>query len=151
MTIHFDHLLATRHNYLSAIEGLSLDQLNVVPEGFSNSIAWNLAHALVTQQLLMYGLSGNTFRIDPRWVERYRKGTRADEPMPAATLAEVKRSMIHTVDLARQDLADGMFVQYQPYTTSFGVQLRSIEDAIRFNNIHEGLHLGYLMAMKHLV
>ncbi len=26
--------------------------------------------------------------------------------------------------------------------------LKSIEDAIQFNNFHEGIHLGYILALK---
>ncbi len=32
--------------------------------------------------------------------------------------------------------------------TSAGIRLESVEDAIAFNNFHEGIHLGYVMALK---
>ena len=35
-------------------------------------------------------------------------------------------------------------------TTSYNVILKTVEDAIVFNNIHEGLHLGYMMALNRL-
>ena len=38
------------------LEKFSLDQLNTVPKGYRNSIFWNVAHIVVTQQLLVYGL-----------------------------------------------------------------------------------------------
>jgi len=36
----------------------SLEELNKVPKGFRNNIIWNIAHCIVTQQLLIYKLSG---------------------------------------------------------------------------------------------
>ena len=43
------------HHYL---KHFSLEQLNAVPEGFNNNILWNIAHTMVTHQLLMYKRSG---------------------------------------------------------------------------------------------
>ena len=43
---------------------------------------------------------------------------------------------------------EGKFENYTPYTTSYGISLNNIEEAISFNNIHEGLHLGYMMALS---
>jgi hypothetical protein len=43
---------------VKSVAALDLAQLNIVPDGFNNSIAWNIAHILVTQQLLHYKLSG---------------------------------------------------------------------------------------------
>jgi len=40
-----------------------------------------------------------------------------------------------------------LFTNYSDYETSFGLNLTSIEEAISFNNIHEGIHFGYLLAM----
>jgi hypothetical protein len=45
------------------LEKFSIDQLNTVPKGYRNSIFWNVAHIVVTQQLLVYGLSNRFCRI----------------------------------------------------------------------------------------
>ena len=58
MKIQFDILTKTRAIVLHYIDGLTLEQLHVIPEGFNNNIAWNIAHLVVTQQLLHYSLSG---------------------------------------------------------------------------------------------
>ena len=47
-----------------------------------------------------------------------------------------------------EDYHKGVFKTYNEYTTSYNVTLNNIEKAIMFNNVHEGLHLGYIMALK---
>ena len=42
----------------------SLYQLNQVPNGYKNSIYWNIAHTAATQQLLAYELSNEPLLID---------------------------------------------------------------------------------------
>ena len=54
----FDDLLKTRKFLLKITAHLSNEQLNKIPAPFKNNIAWNLAHLVVTQQLLCYKLSG---------------------------------------------------------------------------------------------
>ncbi|RMG65283.1 MAG: hypothetical protein D6722_16080 [Bacteroidetes bacterium] len=51
----------------------------------------------------------------------------------------------------RADYEAGRFTAYRRYETSYGVVLASIEDAIRFGNVHEGLHLGYMMVQRRAV
>lgn len=34
---------------------------------------------------------------------------------------------------------------------ALGMDLKNIEDAVLFNNIHEGQHLGYIMAQKRAI
>ena len=52
----------TRQNrtlLLKFLDKFSLQQLNTIPKAYRNSIFWNIAHTLVTQQLLTYGSRSN--------------------------------------------------------------------------------------------
>jgi len=40
MKNHFDYLRATRNNVLKLIDNLNLAQVNEIPEGFNNNLAW---------------------------------------------------------------------------------------------------------------
>ncbi len=148
MTNNFDIQRTTRSNILNAVSNLTLEQMNTIPLGFSNSIAWNLGHILVTQKLLVYGLSGNDLNIEPRLVEQFRKGTKAETPVSEEDLATIKAAFLASVDLCEADFNNSLFTQFKTYPTSYNYTLSSIEDAIIFNNSHEALHFGYIMAMK---
>jgi hypothetical protein len=50
-----------------------------------------------------------------------------------------------------KDYAAGLFNEYKAYPTSFGVTLSEIEEAIMFNNVHEGMHLGYCIALRKVI
>lgn len=151
MNQHFDHHLTIRQNILNACADLTLDQINAIPEGFNNSIGWNLAHVVVTQQLLLYKMSSNEMVVPEKLVSGFRKGTKPDGRMSQEELDQVKELMQATSFQARADHERGLFQQYKVYETSFGVKLAGIEDAIIFNNIHEAMHLGTIKAMKNLV
>ena len=130
------------------LEKFSLDQLNTVPKGYRNSIFWNVAHTVVTQQLLVYGLSNRPLLVDSDLVKTYKKDTKTVHEATEEELALVKTLLFSTIEQTKTDYDNGMFKNYTPYTTSLNVTLSTVDEAIRFNTFHEGIHLGYILAMK---
>ena len=148
MKRNFDYLRITRGNLLHATESLSLKQVNQIPTGFSNNIIWNMGHLLVTQYLLCYGLSGQAYPLDPKYVAQFRKGTKPEGDVDADSLAYLRQELLSAPVRMEQDYNSGLFTQFKVYRTSYNIELQNTEDAIQFNNIHEGLHFGYVLALK---
>ncbi len=94
MENQFSLLMQTRKNILFAIDKLSVAQLNKIPPGYRNTIAWNLGHLLVTQQLLCYKLSGLPMQYEDGFVNTLKKGT-----TPTTTYTEEEISRWKRVDL----------------------------------------------------
>lgn len=151
MLKRFDTLLKSRQLILKIIEGLSNQQLNKIPNGFNNNIAWNIVHLLVTQQLLCYKLSGLDCLISEEVINDFRKGS---SPSFQITDKEFEAYMIQFLEFPKkldEDYSKGLFQNYNEYTTSVNVTLSSIEDAIDFNLLHEGIHLGIILQLKKFV
>jgi len=151
MKNHFQILNVTRENIISSISSLSLDELNKVPEQFSNNIIWNIGHLVATQQLLCYKLSSVAMYIDDDFINRYKKGSKVDFKVTQEEVDYILDQLKELPTLVESDYSNGKFKSYQPYTTSYKITLNTIEEAIQFNNVHEGLHFGYIMAMKKIV
>lgn len=143
--------LQTRHLVLKVVEHLSLAQLNTIPEGFTNNIAWHLGHILVTQQLLCYKFSELEMRVSTKLIEQFMKGTHANKAYSQNEIDEIKNQLLELVAQFEQDFDKGLFQTYNPYQTSTGVVLNDIYEAFQFNLYHEGIHLGMILSMKHLI
>ncbi|HBK70384.1 MAG TPA: DinB family protein [Flavobacteriaceae bacterium] len=148
MEKQFEILKASRLIILKVIESLSLDQLNKIPTGFRNNIAWNVAHLLVTHQLLFYKLSSLPIAVNDEMVKKYTKGTAPESDITKQELEHIKEQFLSLVDTSKKDYDNNLFKIYHPYPTSANVTLNTIDEAIQFNNFHEGLHLGYILALK---
>lgn len=148
MENHFENLRVTRKNILHLVGSFSLENLNEVPPGFSNNIFWNMAHVVVTQQILTYRLSGLDGYLDQALIDRFRKGTRPEQSYQQEELNKIKDNLLSLVDRTEADYHKNAFTSFNTYETSYGITLHSTEEAIVFNNMHEALHLGYIMAMK---
>ncbi len=145
------HLATARKFTLGLIEGLSFEQLCKIPEGFNNNILWNVGHLAVTQQLICYGLSGLPMEIEKDAIDSFRKGSKPKDQYTKEEWDYILEKFSTLPSKFQEDLSAAKFKEYKPYLTSFGAQLDSITDAAEFNNIHEGLHIGYILALKHLV
>ncbi len=135
----------------SYFENYTLEQLNKIPEGFSNNLIWNIAHVVVTQQILVYKLSGLTMSVSDEMVELYRKGTKPERDVTQAEADEIKALLFKTVDQVEADYNSEIFVHYQEYPTSTGFVLQSAKGALEFNNFHEGLHIGIMMSIRKFI
>ncbi|MFY0643444.1 MAG: DinB family protein [Bacteroidia bacterium] len=141
----------TRKNFYLLLKNLSLDQLNQIPSGFNNNLIWNFGHILVTQQLLCYRMANLEALLPDDFIDSYRKGSKPIGYIGANEWQKMKDFSRHSLDKMEEDLAQGKFKNYKEYSTSYGLTLKSIEDAINFNALHEAMHLGYAMALLRAV
>lgn len=148
MKTQFNVLRKSRDLVLKELEGLTLEQIHVIPTGFKNNIAWNVAHLVVTQQLLHYKLSGLNCLCSDELIEEYKKGTKPVNSFTEEEFDEVKELFIGLPDTLEEDYEAGIFENYTEYPTSTGIVLDSINTAITFNNYHEGIHYGIIRSIK---
>lgn len=144
----FEQGLKNRAILKLIIEDFSLKDLNKIPKGFSNNIIWNIAHTVVTQQLLVYNLSGLPMMLSEEMVKMFRKGTKPEHDLNQKEVDEIKGLLFSTIEKTKEDYHNKVFKTYQEYTVSTKSTLTNIEEAIGFNHFHEGIHLGYILALK---
>jgi len=147
----FEAAIFNRKVFISILDELNLTQLNKIPPNFNNSIIWNIAHSLVTEQLLTYGLSGLPLQIDEQFVKRFRKGTKPTSNVSKKEIDYLKKHLTSVIVKTKNDYNSGIFKNFTSYLTSTKITLNNIEDALKFNNYHEGIHLGVVLSLKKLV
>lgn len=147
----FEPLHKGRVLLLKLIEGLTIEQLNKIPEGSKNNIVWNVAHLVVTQQLLCYKLSNLPCLISDEMIAKYKKGTNPVEEVTFENFEKIKELLLSLTAQFEIDYNAGKFTSYNEYTTSVNVTLFDIESATTFNLFHEGIHLGAVLGLRKLV
>ncbi|MEK6477371.1 DinB family protein [Catalinimonas sp. 4WD22] len=140
-----------RENFMKLLDALDEHALNHIPPGFNNNIIWNFGHIIATQQIICYKLSGLEMHVDLELIDSYRRGTKPNGHVSGEEIEKLKALAISTIEQLQQDFEAQRFQQYHEYTTSFGVTLSDIQEGIRFNAMHESLHLGYAMALRRVI
>ncbi|HEY5463707.1 MAG TPA: DinB family protein [Hanamia sp.] len=145
-----DIIRGARKFLLNLIDGISIEKLNEIPPGFHNNLAWNFAHVIATQQILCYRNAGVKPVISDEIIDKYKSGTRPEGFIDEKEFETLKQSLLSTIDKFEEDSVTNMFENYKAFDLKSypGVRLKNISDAAKFDSFHEGLHVGYSMALK---
>ena len=137
----------SRKIYLEFFDKYSLEQMNVVPDKFSNNIIWNIGHIIAAQQSLVYKTSKLPMHISEEFFDRYKPGTKPMGAVLQDEAEEIKSLLISLINQTETDLSNGKFVSFTERNTITGFHLGSLQDALVFNNYHEGLHMGCIKSI----
>jgi|SRR6218665_2331618 len=141
----------SRKILLSFLEKYTLEQLNTVPQGFSNNLVWNIAHIIVVQQMLVYNLSGLPMMVSGEMVNQYKRGTKPEHQVTQEEVDEIKALLFSTLEKTKEDFANDIFKNYTEFTTMTGFTLKNAKAAMEFNNYHEATHTGIMMQIRKFI
>jgi hypothetical protein len=141
----------TRNFLLASIEDLSTDQLNVIPAGFNNNIAWHLGHLVASQQGVCYARAGMKTRITDEVFNSYKPGSKPEGKIAEEEIKHIKDLLFSSLDVLKEDYEKGLWTNYPAWNTRYGIELKSIDEALDFLHFHEGLHSGYILSIKKIV
>ncbi len=151
METSFEINKTSRNVLLTFLEKYTLEQLNTIPEGFSNNLIWNIGHIIVVQQMLVYKLSDLPMMISDEMVEKYKKGTKPEHNVNQEEVDEIKVLLFSTLEKTRNDFEKNKFQKYDEFTSMSGFTIRTATEAIVFNNYHEALHTGIMMQIRKFI
>lgn len=151
METSFNINQTSRMVLLNFLENHSLEQLNAIPEGFSNNLIWNIGHSIVVQQMLVYKLSDLSMMISDEMADKYKRGTKPEHSVSQSEVDEMKVLLFSTLEKTKKDFSEKLFQNYNEFTSLSGFTMKSATDAIEFNNYHEALHLGIMMQIRKFI
>ena len=86
--------------------------------------------------------------VSEELVESYRKGTKPERALLQPEVDVIKSLLFSPIEKTKKDYDNTLFKTYQEYTVTTKNTLTNVEEAIEFNNFHEGIHLGYILALQ---
>lgn len=151
----FRQLAFVRAQTLKAVEGISEETADLVPEGFRNNIRWNLGHIYVVLERFAFHYIGLPQQLPSGFKERYEFGTSPVDSTvtgPIPTLPELAVLLSEQQDRIREALAGRLNEKLeQPYTTSTGITLETPHQFLGFSLYHEGMHFSVIKLYKRLL
>ena len=150
----------TRGFMVDLLRAHTLAQVNRVPPGFRNNLIWNARHCYVSLYLLVFARNNATAAEmatlgyappSEEEVAAYRKGTAPEGEVDAAAVEHAIGRLGDMSWAARLTDAFLDSARYDAYDASWGVRLHSAAEAIAYVNMHEGMHLGVMLAQRKLL
>jgi hypothetical protein len=105
----------------------------------------------VVQQMLAYKLSGLPMLISDEMVAKYMRGTKPTQDVTQSEIELIQSVLFETINKTEDDYNDGIFQNFQEFTSLSGFTMSNIEDALAFNYYHEAVHTGMIMSIMKFV
>lgn len=151
MTQQIENIKNVRKYLLNLIAELNPEQLNKIPDGFSNNIIWNLAHLTSTQQRICYVRAGLQPFVQDKYISPFIPGTKPEGFIDSTEIETIKSLFISVIDELESDYKKSFFTTYDVFSTRYGVTLTNVDDAINFLQYHEGYHTGVITTLLKFV
>ncbi len=132
------------------IAGLSREQLLAIPAGAENNVLWNVGHIVLSHYRLIYRPCGATVPVPDTWENWFLPGSSPANWKPTGpAIDEVLAEFHGQTDRIQTDFHNGLFKNYKAFQLKSGDSLASLDEALAFNLMHEGIHIGALIALRH--
>ncbi|WP_245807667.1 DinB family protein [Halobacillus massiliensis] len=141
----FQQINLVRKATLKTVDGVNEDQLDKQPEGFSNTIRWNLGHIYVVQNSLIAKYGGKPIETPSRYLELFAPGTKpADWQGDVPSLDELKQKLEEQPSKLKEELNG----QLNEEAAGDFLSLPTVGAILNFTLYHEGVHTGTMKALK---
>lgn len=141
----FQQINLVRNGTLKEIDGVTEEQADHQPEGFSNTIRWNLGHIIVVQNSLIARFGGKSVETPSRYLELFAPGTKpADWQGDVPSLAELKQALEEQPAKLKETLQG----QLEDEAAKEFMTLKTVGEILNFTMYHEGVHTGTIKALK---
>lgn len=135
----------TRTTLAKALEGVSPETFEMIPEGFNNNIHWQVGHILTTGALFMfYGQE----KLPARYNELFGSGTK-----PADWTGDVP-----SVDTLLDQINEQLTQINEVDVTTFDTRIEkpfigneTLGELAAMGAFHEALHVGQVQILKRLI
>jgi hypothetical protein len=134
---------------LKSVEAVSDEEADFQPQGFNNTIRWNLGHIYLVQERLAFHFAGFPLDVPQEYIDLFGSGTRpADWRKNAPPLAEIMARLTEQPERIRTLLGDRLKEEPVVVFNLFGGKLNTIGSIINYSLFHEGQHNTVLQALK---
>ncbi|MDQ0193806.1 DinB family protein [Paenibacillus wynnii] len=151
----FRQLAFVRSRLFQAIEGVTEETADRIPEGYRNSIRWQLGHVYVVCERFAFQYIGLPLHMPEGYRELFENGTtmlNVSDSVSLPNLQELKTLLEDQQERMREALNDRMQTPIVPsYTTSGGMTMETPEQFLSFDLYHEGMHTSVIKMYKDML
>src|SRR6185437_2561863 len=110
-----DIMRGGRKFLINLTDGISIEKLNEIPDGFNNNLAWNIGHVIATQQILCYRNAAVKPVIQEEIIDKYKSGTHPGGFIEEKEFKILTQYLLETIDKFEKDAATNIFENYKGF------------------------------------
>jgi uncharacterized damage-inducible protein DinB len=137
---------------LKIFEDLTEEEADQMPNGFSNTIRWNLGHILIVQDQLANHFAGIPGQLPAEYISLFNNGTKpADWHITPPSLDVLAQHLKEQTRSIRENLTGRLDELATKPFTRLGFKMKTIGEILNFSIHHEGVHFGIINGLRHAI
>ena len=132
------------------LQAIHEEQWDIQPQGFNNTIRWNVGHIFTTMESLVKKGIPTYEPVHPEWAQFFKGGTKPadwtlDPPTKEELLAALAQQPARVIDFLT-----GKLDQEMPEVMKIGKlhDMKTVDAVIQFVIWHEGVHAGLILGLS---
>ena len=148
-----DLIKSIRKQFEELVSTSTLEELNTIPKGFNNNIAWNYGHIVVSG----YGLTFVSTGVNPSannnpLVAKFRKGSKPEGPVTQQEMDAIKELAANYPVALEESIKEDKFQNITPYTSqTFGIPMTTLDSVLTTIASHDMLHFQTAKMYKRIL
>ncbi|MCD7034388.1 DinB family protein [Metabacillus sp. GX 13764] len=147
--IFFSQLQSHRDYLLHTVKDVTQEEADIIPNGFSNSIRWNLGHVYTEQYMWLESLTKERAGIPEAFGQWFGWGSSpkifTEETPSFEQLKQLLKGQISSI----KDQYEGRLEEeFEPTEIR---KLTTIEQVLLWTSFHEGMHLQGISDLKRII
>ena len=132
------------------LQSVKDEQWDIQPEGFHNTIRWNVGHIFVSMESLTHRGVPEYEVSHPEWMSLFAPGTKPSDWTVAPPTNEQLLTALAEQPARVKEFLTGKLDQQMPDVMSIGKfhDMATVEAVIQFAIWHEGIHAGIIFALN---
>jgi hypothetical protein len=147
MSKQFEFLRDSLMRFVNELDEKTSD---VQPNGFNNTIRWNLGHVLTCSEQMMFGYPEHPSNIPASYNEMFMGGSKPSEWGPDIPTLQELAGYLENQTARIRELSSEFFAQKLPFKF-FIESIQTYGELFEVSMFHEATHLGQMQAMKRII
>ncbi|TYS67762.1 DinB family protein [Sutcliffiella horikoshii] len=148
----FDQMEFARNIVLKHAEDVTEKNADMVPDGFSNSLRWQLGHIYAAVEGIAFHYSNETMNLPEGYGELFKSGTRPSEwKVTPPALDEILTLLSEQVGRVKETFAGRLDEKISQPVPIGPLKLETIGQLLSFAAFHESEHIGVIKSLKNAV
>ncbi|WP_161625283.1 DinB family protein [Pontibacillus halophilus] len=137
---------------LNEIKDIEETEADIIPNGFPNSLRWQLGHTYLSVEYLVFAKSGRTPVIPEDYPTLFGGGTHPDQwEVKGPSLHELRQQLTEQKERLLNDLkgstSESLREPFQPGPYTF----ETVGEMLLFTLYHESEHIGLIKGLKRTI
>ena len=140
----------TRNKLKEAVGDLSEPEADIQPEGFSNTVRWQLGHLLVSAESFLFGYPKAGSPVPELYASFFKSGTAPSRWQRSAPSLKELMKQLETQEKRIENLPEDYWSE-KISSPIPGLKIEDREGLFHLLLHHEAMHLGQIQSIKRLI